>query len=773
MDKLKVYFFGYGGHASRAEQLRPVINDLGMELITIHEGFHDCKPDVPWDRKTYVNELKKADIIILPQDIKKWPAKSCNKLTQALSLGKPVICSSQDSYKAVDEKYPGCCIFADSDEEWKAALEKLRDDRSVRQSLSEKGFEASKDYTIDVIGNKWVNIFKNRDKCDIVIPTYNNFPCLKLCIESIRACTKYPHNVIVVNNGPDESVHEYLEKQKDIKYIKTGRMTFAQAVNVGIKTGKEKYVMILNDDIIVSHGWLTNLVSVCENDPKIGAVGPLSNCDRGWLHDKSINIGGVELLPGVNTREQIEPVISQIYDYKSLWSDIVEREWVAFYCTLIPRKVIDEVGILNERYINSGEDLDLCRRIRNKGYKIVQSYKSFVFHFGAVGRKILESENKESYQENDRRTQSILKEIWSKKTVVIYTGPAWERWDFRNLDKGGIAGSETWAIQMARSFSRLGYRVIVFADCPENGIKDGDVEYLHYNQWGNWIDQHWIDYLISSRTTDTLKFPVRAGKVYVLSHDIWLLSPREQLFMDKVDKFCVLSEWHRDFFSNHHGVPKDKIWITSNGLDFDRFNKTIDRDPYRLIWSSSWDRGLDNVLYLLPFLRDKIPQINLHIFYGVLNWTESCKRKNDIAGLQKIESLKKQIKDQPNVFEHGRISQDQLAEEFLKSSLWLYPSWFSETYSISAIEAQAAGVPVLANNFAGIKTTIGDSGILLGNGNERWPYTKEGREAFFAKTIELLINKDEWEKWSQKGLENVKKYSWDEVAKRWQEQFNT
>lgn len=770
MNRLKVYFFGYGGHVPMVEHFRPMIEDLGMELITIHEGYKDYVPDIKWDRNTYINELKKADIIILPANPDKWPAKSCNKLIQALSLGKPVICTPMDSYVAVSEKYPYAFLFADNDDIWKKQLVLLRDDAFLRKILSAEAIKASEEYSIDKIGEKWLKIIEESDKVDIIIPTYNNLPCLKLCLESLRRCTEYPYNVIVVNNGPDKNVDEYLNQQKDIVYIKTGRQTFAQAINKGIKASKNEYVLFLNDDTIVSGGWLKKFVETFKND-KVGAAGVLSNCDKGWLHNYNINIAGVELLPGTNTREQIVPIIPQIYSFKSPWNEIIERDWIAFYCTLIPKRIIEDVGILNEQYINSGEDVDLCNRIKKKGYKIVQNYKSFVFHFGAVGRHILENENKETYQENDKRTKAILNKIWGKKNVVIYSGPSWEKWDFRNLNKGGIAGSETWVIQMSRSFSKLGYRVIVFADCPESGIKDGDIEYLHYSQWSNWIDQNWIDYLISSRTTDTLRFPVRAGKVFVLSHDVWLLNDKRQTFLDKVDKYCVLSEWHRDFFSDYHKIPKEKIWITSNGLDFNRFNKNVERDPYRLIWSSSWDRGLDNVLYLLPFIRKKIPDINLHIFYGTLNWRESCKRKNDTASLQKIETLEGEIKRQPNVFNHGRVSQNQLGEEFLKSSLWLYPSWFSETFSITAIEAQAAGVPVLANNYAGIKTTVGDSGILLGTGNARWPYTKEGREEFYNKTIELLTNKDEWQKWSQKGLENIKKYSWDEIAKRWQEQF--
>ena len=422
---LDVRFFGYGGHAHYAEALRPMIDDLGMKLVTIHEHSN---ADVQWDRETIAQELHKADIIICPTDPEKFPAKSQNKLCQALSLGKPVICSSLDAYKAVEEQFPGCCLFADTPEEWREKLQLLRDNEQLRSEMSQKGFVAAQEYSLDKIAEKWLSILQGADKCDVVVPTYNNARGLKLCLDSIRSCTQFLYNIVVVNNGDNPDVHNYLQQQNDIIYVKKDRMTFAQAVNVGIRAGSSKYVCILNDDVIVSKGWLSALVNACGEG--VGAVGPLSNCDKGWLHNYDLSVAGVQLLPGQNTFEQIEPIISQIYDYRSPYSEVPEKDWIAFYCTLIPRSVIDKVGILNERYINSGEDTDLCTRINKMGYRIVQNYQSFVFHFGAVSRRGLEKEDHQRYQEEDRKTQAILRDIWSKPTVGIYSGPSFERWDF-------------------------------------------------------------------------------------------------------------------------------------------------------------------------------------------------------------------------------------------------------------------------------------------------------------------------------------------------------
>ena len=525
---------------------------------------------------------------------------------------------------------------------------------------------------------KWLSILLDNTSVDIVIPSYKFHPGVKSCIDSIRICTDIPYKIIVVNNGVDPQLDQYLDQQKDIHQIKQGRLNFAQAVNIGIRAGTGTHVCILNDDVIVSRGWLRELRNSCIKG--VGAVGPLSNCDYGWAHSYSINIGGIELRPGMNTYQEIEPIISQIYDFKSPYNEEPQRDWVAFYCTLIPRIVIDSVGLLNEEFTNSGEDVDLCNRIRNCGYIIKQNYRSFVFHAGAVSRKLLEQEDSGSYYEADRLTNLHLKKLWGKKSVVLYSGPSWEKWNYKNVDTGGIGGSETWQVMLGRELSKLGYRVVSFCDCSESGEMDGDVTYYKYTDYNEYIDQHWIDYFITSRTTDTLRYPVRAGKIYVMIHDVWLLSDRYQIFPEKVTKYCVLSKWHWDFAKAYHGIPEDKMCITANGIDFNRYDAIeVERHPYRLFWSSSPDRGLDTLLYLFPFMKQQLPELELHIFYGFNNWRSAAELRGDKEALEKIDALTEAMKI-PGVFYHGRVGQDELAREQKKSSLWAYSSDFEESF---------------------------------------------------------------------------------------------
>jgi glycosyltransferase involved in cell wall biosynthesis len=255
-----------------------------------------------------------------------------------------------------------------------------------------------------------------------------------------------------------------------------------------------------------------------------------------------------------------------------------------------------------------------------------------------------------------------------------------------------------------------------------------------------------------------------------------MLSARDQLFLDKVDKFCALSQWHMDFASNYHKIPKDKMAIMANGIEFNRFDKiSVERNPYRFHWSSSWDRGLDNVLYLWPFIKEKFPLAELHIFYGTHNWAEMCRRNGDTEGLKKIHALEEAVK-QSGIYSYGRVNQYELAEAMKKSSIWLYPTFFSESFCVTAIECQRAGVPIICPRYAGLTTTLvhpelGDTAVMLGEGETWWPYTKEGREQFLEQTISILSDHEKWQTWSKKGFENSMRFSWTNVAHMWRNLF--
>jgi glycosyltransferase involved in cell wall biosynthesis len=349
----------------------------------------------------------------------------------------------------------------------------------------------------------------------------------------------------------------------------------------------------------------------------------------------------------------------------------------------------------------------------------------------------------------------------TKEIVCIYSGSSWMRWDFNSVN---IGGSEIHQIALSRELDKLGYKVVCFADTPQQEIDDGNIQWFHYSKFEEWNDYNYIDYFISERTEQPFEFNVHCKKSFIQVHDVFLLSSKDMKHLDKVDKVCVLSDWHKSFVKDYHNIPEEKLIQTQNGIYLDRYKQQVEKIPNRLFYSSSLDRGLDTLLYLFPFMKAEIPDLSLYIYYGT-EILEKCDPDY-------VKRIKEQM-NQPGVHYVGKLNQQELAIEQLKSSVWVYPTVFEETWCITALEAQAAGCPVIASNYAGLKTTIGNSGILLGNGNKDEALTRDVRIKFVEETVKILKDKDYYRHYQELGYENCKKFTWENAALNWVKIFNS
>lgn len=295
-----------------------------------------------------------------------------------------------------------------------------------------------------------------------------------------------------------------------------------------------------------------------------------------------------------------------------------------------------------------------------------------------------------------------------KQKLVIYTGNGFERWDPDTFKQNGIGGSETAVIEMAKRLVKRGYDVTVYNDCASSGkIYDG-VLYKHYSECRDIK----CDIFISSRKPfifdDEYKIDAAVKMCWV--HDIHCGSELNHTRALKIDRFLVLSTWHKEFFLNHHKcVHPQQVIVTRNGVDVSRFkNKNIRRDSKRAIYSSSPDRGMEVAIRSWPEIIKRVPGATLHIYYGFDNWEKSAIAQNDTNQLELIRRYKTMI-DEYNkygVFFHGRVNQQELANSFLSSGVWVYPTYFSETSCITAMEAQSAGLFTVTSPIAALTETV-------------------------------------------------------------------
>jgi glycosyltransferase involved in cell wall biosynthesis len=360
---------------------------------------------------------------------------------------------------------------------------------------------------------------------------------------------------------------------------------------------------------------------------------------------------------------------------------------------------------------------------------------------------------------------NYVKNFYTKKLrISFYVGESVESWNPHTVSRG-MGGSEISLVEISRRLASYGNEVTVYGDCPGSlsGEFDG-VNFVHYSN----ISSIECDIFISSRRPEIFDMDIDSRINILWVHDVHCgdsLTIERSL---KIDKFFCLSSWHMDYFrSIYPFISPDSIVRTRNGIDLNRFSSHPIRDRNRVVYGSSPDRGLEVLLKSWPEIKRKCPDSSLHIFYGFDNW-EKCAR-NDSGQLHLIERLKFII-DSLSTFDvtfHGRTSQNDLAQEYLKSGVWAYPTWFSETSCVTAMEAQASGLFTVTSPIAALPETLGNNAFFIGGDWLSVEYKKD----FIDKIVYSVNEKPD----SDRSIirdSAFQRFSWDNVALDWADMFD-
>jgi SAM-dependent methyltransferase len=139
-----------GGNSYLAKELKPLINKLGMDLKLITEH---SDADIIWDRDTYLQDMAGFDIAICPQNVEIQPAKSAVKVTTAMGLGLPLICSPNPAYLEIVEHGINGYV-ASSKEDWTNCLVKLKS-LELRRKFNKNALVSADAFTPAAIAKKW------------------------------------------------------------------------------------------------------------------------------------------------------------------------------------------------------------------------------------------------------------------------------------------------------------------------------------------------------------------------------------------------------------------------------------------------------------------------------------------------------------------------------------------------------------------------------------------------------------------------------------------
>jgi len=223
------------------------------------------------------------------------------------------------------------------------------------------------------------------------------------------------NEIIIVDNNSRDGTTNYLANYACTIIVNKTNEGFAKANNKAARKAEGDYLLFLNNDTVVTEGFLNTMLETFNIDEKIGIVG----CLIIKQDTKQIQHAGVMFTQDYIPYELGLPVPSisaGITMNDDRVRSIREVPSVTAACMMIKKSVFEEVGGFDERYWCGWEDTDLCLKVRELGYKIWYNGMTKIYHkhFGSinVGRFKNETENRQLYDSlwvTSGRARKVLK----------------------------------------------------------------------------------------------------------------------------------------------------------------------------------------------------------------------------------------------------------------------------------------------------------------------------------------------------------------------------
>jgi GT2 family glycosyltransferase/Tfp pilus assembly protein PilF len=388
-EALRVRGFRYVAFVDARAELTPgwldeLVRQLESSVTTVAASYN---PDVPLgenvrmlapDARCTVLQLKRFPAHVRLRRFASWDAIVADFVLQVLPLGQGT---------------RGCGRRI-------ASLPKIADDPSFEKIHGRTLASLGSDDPVAIEAALTVAP-RARPLVSIVTLSWNAPEFTMKALESIARFTSEPYEVIVVDNGSGPQTVSMLNAIEDphvrVVYNATNR-GFAGGNNDGIVAARGEYIVLLNNDVIVTEGWLDGLLWPFTKVPRLGMSAPRSNHVTGdqQIHDSSY--------PDEDAMHAFAGERRARLRHRGYITDRAIG-----LCLCIDRRVIEEIGGLDETYgVGNFEDDDLCLRARGAGYQIYVCYDVFIHHFGSQSFKA----NNVDYMATMRANWSTFARKW-------------------------------------------------------------------------------------------------------------------------------------------------------------------------------------------------------------------------------------------------------------------------------------------------------------------------------------------------------------------------
>ena len=283
----------------------------------------------------------------------------------------------------------------------------------------------------------------------VLIVTYNSAPQLPACLDSLRNQTLQDFEVIVVDNASrDDSVALIRSDYPEVKLIASDvNLGFGNGNNKALGIAQGRYIVLLNPDAILPADTLENALKHIEENSDAGMGGGLLQGTQGeWQPSARLFpsiLNDALTLSGLANRYAKSRFFGR---FDRSWADpkqSVAIDWVVGAFAIIRRDLIDNIGLFDPRFFLYYEEVDLCRRIHEAGFKVYYWPDLVITHIGGASSETIDGL---AFASSGKQLT-----LWRMRSQLLYYRK-WHGWFYSWLVKGL---EQTWhSLRASRNATR-------------------------------------------------------------------------------------------------------------------------------------------------------------------------------------------------------------------------------------------------------------------------------------------------------------------------------
>lgn len=241
-------------------------------------------------------------------------------------------------------------------------------------NIKNRRHKIKKNITLSNVGQIVIPVYDKKPQVSIVIPAFNKYELTLNCINSIitNVSKEVSYEIVLMDNGSTDDTHKLISI-KNLNYVQSNdNLGFVEGCNTAAKASRGEFIVFLNNDALVTPGWLESLLNTLKSNKNIGIVGSKIVYPNGLLQEA----GGIIFSDGSgwNYGKNNDP-----NDYK--YNYVREVDYCSGASIIISRDLFNKCGGFDMLYAPAYyEDTDLCFKVRSLGYKVMYQPTSVIYH---------------------------------------------------------------------------------------------------------------------------------------------------------------------------------------------------------------------------------------------------------------------------------------------------------------------------------------------------------------------------------------------------------